>query len=443
MPKKRQVTVLAIQILIGGQDYTQYTDIKSIKIDSNIAVTSDTASFDAYIPKKAVPRPKGGQEIKIMNGSSIEFGGVIMEPKEIAVASDQMKYSISCRDYVYWLNKRVVTNTYNNYTSGNIVKDIVSNFTSGFTANNVYGTDSSFAISQIKFDHKAPSECIKKLADDIGFQWWVDYNKDVHFGPVMTTLSPLPNNTLLVDTDTTNYGDLEFDEDVSQLRNQIYYMGYKIPADYTITETFTTDGQSTSYNTTYEPIHYLTKITVTLNGSTVAKSLDIAGGLPNNQLQDGKVYIYYKNKSFRWNVAPTSGQTLTITYYPMFEMVSMFNDPNAMAVMKSRDGQDGVYEYGTRDQQLSSIDTTLVNIRSQLDLMKYAYPHYTGSFTSFTQGWVPGQYFYCTSNNRMDGEFQNQIFYVIKVSKEIVHHPTNGTPTLKYTINFSDTPYSY
>ena len=99
----------------------------------------------------------------------------------------------------------------------------------------------------------------------------------------------------------------------------------------------------------------------------------------------------------------------------MFEMVSMFNDPNAMAVMKSRDGQDGVYEYGTRDQQLSSIDTTLVNIRSQLDLMKYAYPHYTGSFTSFTQGWVPGQYFYCTSNNRMDGEFQNQIFYFLAI----------------------------
>lgn len=434
---------MAIQFLIGGVDYTNYVDLKSVKIASNITVSQDTCTFDINIPKRSIARPMGGQEIKIKNGSVVEFGGVILSPHEIALATDQMLYQIQCKDYTYWLDKKLVVNTYDNYTAGNIVKDIISKFASGFTSNNVQGAGSSFFMSQIKFDHVAPSKAIGTLADDTGFQWWVDYYKDVHFSPVMTNPSPLPGNYLYPDTDTKSYSDLEFDEDVSQVRNQIYLQGFKIPAIYTVTQTFTTDGQTTTYYTTYEPNHYLTKIVVKLNGSVVSCDLDIAGGLPNSQLANGKCYIYYKNMSYRWNVALAAGQTLTITYYPMLEMINMYNDPVAMAEMKKRDLQDGVYEYAIRDQQLTSVDQTLAKTRGQLELYKYAYPHYSGDFNSFLQGWQAGQYFYLTSSKRMDGIFQAQVFYIIKVEKEIASHPNGGIPTFKYKITFSDTPYSY
>jgi hypothetical protein len=114
-----------------------------------------------------------------------------------------------------------------------------------------------------------------------------------------------------------------------------------------------------------------------------------------------------------------------------------------MTIMAQRDGQDGVYEHRVRDKQLSSIDSTLVNTRAQFDLSKYAYPHYTGSFTSFLQGWKPGQYFYLTSDKRMDGQFQKELFFVTKVEKDVVCHPLNGTPTFRYKVSISDTPYVY
>lgn len=434
---------MAIQITIGGVDYTQYVDLKSIRVESNIAVGSDTCDLDILIPTKSIGRPKGGQEIKIINGSNIEFGGVVLQPKEIALASDQMLYQTKCRDYVFWLDKHVVPKIYTQSPAGIIVKDIVANYTNGFSTNNVQGVDQSFLIQQMAFDHVPPSKAIKKLADAVGYQWWVDYTKDIHFKSTMSVVSPLPNNSLNADTDIVNYSNLQIEEDVSQVRNQVYLMGYKVPATYSITQNFQCDGQNNTFYTAYEPKHKLKTITVKLGGVTQKNALDIVGGTPNSQLQDGTVYISYKEGRLRFNVAPAAGQVLSITYNPMFEIISMYNDPNAITSMSARDGQDGVYEFSIRDQQLTSIDTTLAATRGLLELTKYANPHITGQFDSFTQGWMSGQWFSFTSNNRMGGDLQNQVLYVTKVDKTVVNHPVNGTPTFQYTVYFSDTPFAY
>lgn len=432
---------MALQILIGGNDITKYVDLSTIKITSNIATSKDTGEFTVIIPNNVIQRPLGGQEVVILNGSIREFAGVVINPKETALAAGIMQYDTNCKDYTYWFDKRVVTDTYDNMDISAIVKAIVSNYTTGFTTNNVQITNAP--LTEIKFDHVAPSQAIQKLADSIGWQWWIDYNKDLHFGPVMSEPSPLPNNTLLPDTDTQNYSDLEIDEDVSQVRNQVYLTGYKIPAAYTITQSFVCDGQTDTFYTTYEPKHNLKSIKVILNGAVQKLALDIAGGLPNSQLADGTCYIYYTNQSFRFNVAPVAGTVLSITYYPMFPMVNMYNDPNAMTLMQQRDLQDGLYEFNVKDTQLTSLDMGLANIRGQLELFKYAYPLWSGQFNSFLQGWQTGQFFYMTSNTRMGGFFQNYPFNVIKLDKIVVSHPINGTPTLQYTVYFSSTPYSF
>lgn len=439
-----EVILLAIKILIGGVDYTNGVGYRvlldSLRISSNIAVSNDTASFDVVITNRSIPMPLGGKEIKIMNGNTIEFGGVVINPREVALSTDTMLYNVTCKDYIFWLDKRVVTDTYNNYTAGNIVKAIVNNYSSGFTTNNVHGTEASFAISQMKFDHVPPSKAIKKLADSTNFQFWIDYNRDVHFSFKTTNPSPLPNNTFYPDTDLT-YSNLVIEEDITQIRNQVYLLGFKVPQKYTYTEAFTCDGQTLSFNTTYEPVHYTKKITVKLNDVVKDVDYDIAGGLPSEQMSNNKVYVNFAQARFRFNVAPIG--TLQITYYPMVEIVKMYNSPESMQLMKERDLQDGVYELGIRDKQLSSFDAGRADIRGQLELYKYGFPHYSGTFTSFTQGWQPGQYFYITSNSRMDGMFQNKQFFVIKVDKEIVSHAEGGDPIFRYSVGISDTPYTY
>lgn len=431
---------MPLQILIGGVDYTQYVEPDSnFKIEQNIAVNSDNATLYITIPQQALPRPKGGQEIKIINGGTIEFGGVILNPHEVMIAPDRMQYQTTCRDYVYWFNKYLVTNTYQGWTYEQIIRDVVSRCP-GFTANNAQNTGT--VIPTIKFDHKYPSDVMKQLADQIAWQWWIDYSKDVHFGATGLFPSPLPNNTFLPDTDTQNYDSLEFDEDVSQLRNQIYLTGFKVPAAYTYTDSVVADGQTTSFPLTYEPKHQLNSITAMVGGVKQKNVMDISGGTPDNQMADGNAYINYSNQTVRYNVAPAQGTVVSTTYYPMFENLKMYNDPNAFNVMKQRDLMDGVYEYAERDQQLTNNDSSIADLKGQYELLQYAYPHVSGTFNSYLQGWRAGQFFYMTSNKRMDGQFQNQKFYVIKVDKAIATAPAGQAPVLYSQITFSDTPYS-
>lgn len=434
---------MALQITIGGQDYTKLVDLKSLKISGNIAVSNDTAQFSTVITGKSMPHPKGAQEVRVINGSTVEFGGVVSQPTETLIEPGTMSYDTQCRDYRYWLDKRMVINTYTGWTAGNIVKDIISRFTAGFTTNNVQGLDISFTIPLMVFDYVAPSKALDKLATAVGFSWWVDYNKDIHFGPMTENVSPLPNNTLLPDSDTLNYSDLQITEDVSQLRNQIYLKGYKVPAQYAITDQRVADGQTTTFYMTYEPKHDLKSITVTVGGVAYAIKRDITDGQPSSTTQDNTAYIYYKNHTCRFNGAPANGTVVAITYNPMLDLISMYNDPSSFTEMAQRDGQDGVYEYAIRDQQLTSTDNSLATTRGQMELYKYGYPRYTGQFNSFLQGWQAGQYFFMTSHARMDGIFQNQLFYVIKIDKVVVNHPANGVPTLQYTVYFSDIPYVF
>lgn len=433
---------MAISITIGGTDYTQYVDMSSFKINANIAVNTDTAEMTINIPNQILPRPKGGQEIIVYNGSHREFGGVIVQPTETALTPRTMSYDVKARDYTYYLDKHLVTNSYTSTTAGNIVKNIIQNYTTGFTTNNVLGTDNSFLIPFMKFDHLAPSACLQKLADAVGLNWWIDYNKDVHFASSTTIPSPLPNNTLLVDTDTQNYGDLTLEEDVSQVRNQIYIMGHKVAAAYTITEKQPTDGNQTSFNLNYEPLNGVSSMVISVGATNYTPMLDLTNGTASNHSSDGKAYVHIKNQTVRFNVAPAAG-VLSVTYRPKYEMVNLYNDPNAMTVMQQRDNLDGVYEFVIKDATLSGDDTSLADARGRIELTKYAYPHYSGEFFSYLQGWGTGQYFYLTSNYRMDGYFQKFLFYVVKLVKTIVNHPLNGTPTLYYDITISDSPYVY
>src|SRR5512142_899078 len=62
-----------------------------------------------------------------------------------------------------------------------IVLDIVANFAAGkgFTTNHVQVAN--FVVPSIKFNYQPPTKCLESLAQLIGWDWYIDPNKDVHF----------------------------------------------------------------------------------------------------------------------------------------------------------------------------------------------------------------------------------------------------------------------
>lgn len=433
---------MSLQILIGGVDYTTYADFKTVKIDNNISVTSDTATFNVQIQNQAIQRPRGGNELIILNGSSREFAGVLMNPIEDEMASGVMVYQCKSRDYGFWADRRLIVNDFIPDNAGNMIKTAVATFCAGFTVNNVQ--TGPLAPYQ-KIDYMAPTKFIKKLADLFSYGWYIDYYKDVHFFSFETFLSPLPSNQLNVDDQSSAnfYGTMQISEDVSQVRNRVYMKGWKAGAIYSITDSFVGDGQINSFPLKYEPIHDLTKMTITVGGTSFTRKKDIVDGLPTASTQDGVGYINFDSPQARFNVAPASGVVVNVTYHPRIRTVLSVSDLQAQQIMKKRDLQDGIYEHAIDDHGLSWDDPSIAQARGQLEINKYGKPHYSGTFNSFLQGWRAGQFFYFYSTKRMDGDLNGYKMFVTKVSKILVNHPLNGVPTFQYTVSFADSPYVF
>lgn len=425
-----------MKITIAGVDYTQYIDIEAIEVNNSVVMTSDTMTFTVIL-RGELPRPRDGNEVIWLNDKGDrEFGGVVTTVEEKDIGID-LEYAVTAQSYERWLDRHLAVNYYNSMYADTMVKQIVSSFCPGFTTNNV---QPGFLIPPMYINYIKPSEAIKKIADLLEFGWYVDYYKDIHFYPVESFVSPLPNNTLNADTDTQNYGDLELKEDGSQKKTRIYMKGFKARQSTPVTLKFTTDGQTTQWNLGYKPSRVTGDLTVTVGGVSKTVKRDMADGSPGQNLTDQTVaYINYSQNLLRLNYAPASGVIISVTMYYLSDSIFMREDPAAQQAAAATDGNgDGRYEYASTEPSSSQATIDAVNARGNMLLYKYAYPQLTGTFNSFLQGWRAGQFFLLTSSRRMGG--LNEQMYVQSVKKTIVKADSGGL-MLQYQVTISSTPY--
>jgi hypothetical protein len=132
--------------------------------------------------------PAVGDAIAIYDGSTKIFGGKILKINETIInGADGLQYDIECVDHTNELDNLLVAKTYQNQTIQAIIADIITNYAPTFTTNNV---SSNFVIGQIVFNQVPVSQCIKRLADIVKYDWYPDPDKDIHFFPKFTTLAP-------------------------------------------------------------------------------------------------------------------------------------------------------------------------------------------------------------------------------------------------------------
>ena len=110
-------------------------------------------------------------------------------------------------------------------------------------------------ISEIAFDYVQVSDAITKIAEICGYEWYVDYDRDIHFFAKNTYPAPFQ-----LDDNQADYKDLIIDTDVSQIRNRIFVKSSNIK-DF-VGEAFVADGVSTKWNCMFKaenlPLTFLT-----------------------------------------------------------------------------------------------------------------------------------------------------------------------------------------
>lgn len=478
-----------VQILIGNIDYSGLVLYESIQVDNNIVTTNDTMNFKVIFNPGVdtvtdsnnnvinATRPKVGQEviwqnpnviIKAPDGSNKpfrEFGGVITQLTE-TIDGINLVYDVQCGSYIKWFDRHLVAGIYNQAPPETIIKSIVSQYCPGFTTYNVQTTND--AVTPQYFDYKKPSEACKSLADLLEFGFYIDSFRDCHFDAAESFTTPLPNNTLDVDNDVVNYGELEITENGEQQYNKVFLKGFKTRDTNFTLLSFTGDGNSNQWNTGYRPSSLANDNAVVVypsmaayNGDTSFKSggsntagvlmsvkRDLVDGAPNAPAANNTAYLNYSQQLLRipnYNNAGNvpSGYVVVFRMHLMKDTVFLAQDPSASSITAGVEGTDGIYEYVHTDKSLTNSTLNAVTSKAQLLLQKYGLPQITGKFNTYfngtnASGWMAGQYFTLRTTNRFGG--LNEIMFVQRVTKTLVKNDSNALITL-YNVEYGDSMY--
>ena len=235
---------MGITVKIGGVDKTEYVDARSLSIRDELTSKVNSASFD-FICNNIAVAPIPGEEVLIEEGAKKLFSGRILSKEESFLPPNLLKYPVECIDHTRDLDKKLVTESYKDQKAGDIYKHIIDNYTTGFTYINV---SDGPTISEIAFDYVQVSDALTKIAECCGYEWYVDYDKDIHFFAKNTYPAPFQ-----LGDNQADYKDLIINTDIAQLRNRVFVKSSGLKD--TFGEIFIYDGLATEWTCKFAPIN--------------------------------------------------------------------------------------------------------------------------------------------------------------------------------------------
>lgn len=321
------------------------------------------------------PIPETDDEIIItQNDGEKLFGGYVLKTNCGGKLADGVVGAIvSCVDYTRLLDSNLVHKTYENMTDKEVFEAIVATYCPGFgiTTDNVL---EGVTISKIKFNYLQPSQCFRKIAESTGRHWYIDYDKDIHYFPLLTETAPFN-----IDDNSNEQRNLNIVKDASQLKNRVYVRGGTKLSDFT-TYIEVGDGEKTQFVLPDKPHD------VTLYVDTGAGYVEKTVGIKNI---DTEGYDWYLNFQEKYVEQDVGGSVLTSSH--KLKLVYKYDIPILVAV----EDKDSILEHGVKEFAIfdKSIETTqAARDRASAELTDFASNVVDGSFVTYETGFVSGQY---------------------------------------------------
>ena len=336
--------------------------VTSLRITDHINQQVDTASFTM------TERPNVGKEVIISQDGNIIFGGVVVRVKTVTQGIRSL-FEVECRDYTHYLDRRLVNQRYTNQSVEAIIADLIDNNADEFTYTNV---DCDTLIDTITFNRIPVSNCIQQLAELVGFSWYVDYQKDIHFFAENSEVAPF---SLSATGDKHIWESLTITEDISQIRNQVIVIGGQEPIA-TRTERYVADGQQRQFPLAYQ---YASEPDLTVDSVPVELGLDFVDDETSHDAfwSYNPSYIRFRSDTF-----PAANDIVEVTGIPIKRVI--VSVPNVTSIR-----ENGVYEFKIEDPQITSRAAAIE--RAQVELQGYANGIEEGSFKTYEPGLHSGQ----------------------------------------------------
>jgi hypothetical protein len=301
-------------VTISGQPAAYRAGTLSI---SGSLGTRTAASLQTVDHPPFVDGVEVGQVVEIRDETSnLIFAGTVDSVEEEIDASKRLRVKrLACVDYTQIADRHLVAYVYKpdeehpTVSAGDVIKDIVARF---FVYGGVSeGIDTSPvedgpAIEKLVFNYIPASQAFDDIAELVGYIWYIDYEKRLHFTPKDRNTAPFG----LTET-SQNWRNLKITESRELYRNrQIVRAGTALTDERTDT-VIAVEADQKLFELSY-PVGTASAVTV----GGVAKTLGVNG------LHEGRDYYWsYNSNVLTAEVAPGVGAEVTLTYQGLFPIL--------------------------------------------------------------------------------------------------------------------------
>ena len=426
---------------ISGRDYITNVDVKSIDIQDTAPAQGDQMTFTLVMDKGELTggpgAPVGGEIVSLDIQGVKHFEGVMQTVDQQVFASrDNYQFICIASDYTYLLRSKLVVESHDAGgsatpagTAGSIVSGLIRKYAPGFGTRNIRA---GFPVPEDDFDHTALTSVIDKYAQAIGFSWYVDFDREVHFSEGAASLGPV--SSIALDTDD-RLGEVTITEDVTQLTNRIYIKDATSKSSEKRVDTFIADG-NTSFFRLFSPPYGDDEFKVLIDGIEVTSELDTLT-TQQGEIEGSRDLCFFciinAGLRFPLNFLPEEGAIVQAEYFPEegggdSGLIVVVEDPDSIRMMRQRESvgsfiSDGVHESLVSVPELRVTNLDPLGFLGGLMLDRGAWPEIRGSWESSDTalvGFRPGQSVTLSSSNR--NLFSSREYWRRGIKEDILVH---------------------
>ncbi|WP_447978072.1 hypothetical protein [Candidatus Nitrospira bockiana] len=328
---------------------------------------------DAAAPGGTIREVQFGTEPQI-----VLFAGTLDRvTKERPAGGAIVYYRCEAVDWHQLADRRLLAKEYVEQSADAIVKDVVQQLLAAEGVKAAAFVESAPTIPKYLAPYLTASEIFQELAELVGYSWYIDGEKRVHFFPRETNRAAFD---LASDNGSFLAGSLSEETTREQYRNVQWVRGGEDISD-TLTEEFAGDGKTRTFGVSL-PIAEVPTIKVNGVVKTVGiRSVDTA---KDWYWQEGSEDVSQDTSG----PVLTAGDTLRVEFKGLFPVIVTGQNDDEVAARAGVEGGTGLYESIEDDQKL---DGQAALDKVQALLRKYGVIPSTVTYETDSSGLAAGQ----------------------------------------------------
>lgn len=338
---------------IGGDDtVAKYLQIFEYSIQKELNARD---TFDCTLITNDGYRPRIGDEIVLTCNGVRQFAGTINDKEEKFLAESEALWRsihLTATDWNQILDRRTAVAAYEQTWAGDIVKNLIDRHLAveGITAGAI---EPGLVLVRANWNHEPIATVLDDLAKDVGYYWFVDYYKRLHFLPREAATAPFSLNET-----NSRVRDFTVRESRNDYRNTQIIKGWKEITN-PQTETFRGDGDTRTFTLSF-PVYSTPTLpppSVKLNGQP--KTVGVRG------VEEGKDFYYSADQNEisqdqGADIDPLTDQDLLeVTYIGSYPGITYQQDAAEVTARQAIEGGSGMYEAVDVDASLEGGDVVI------------------------------------------------------------------------------------